>query len=103
VEVVDLRLNEPQPADLFDLRFPPGTGFYDARDSKAYRVQPDGSIGEDPVRTREDLPVAVVPPREPWYRRNKWLLMGLGTMFAALGLRHALQRWGANASRQRAG
>jgi hypothetical protein len=101
VEVLDLRLNEPQPADLFDLRFPPGTTFYDARDGKAYRVQPDGSIGEDPIRTMEELPVAVVPFREPWYRRNRWLLIGLGAMLAALGLRYALRRRGANASQQR--
>jgi hypothetical protein len=102
VEVLDLRLNEPQPAELFDLRFPPGTTFYDARAGKAYRVQPDGSIGEDPIRPRTELPVAVVPPREPWYRRNKWLLIGLGAMLAALGLRHALQRWRASASHQQA-
>jgi hypothetical protein len=103
VEILDLRLNDPQPPDLFDIRFPPGATFSDQRDNKQYRVGPDGSIREEPLTNRGGSPETVALLAEPWYRRNKWLLIGMGGLLAALGIRQAARRMRAGPSGQQFG
>jgi hypothetical protein len=66
IEVRELRINDPQPAELFELSFPPGCYVSElANGGKSYRVQPDGSRREvsssdeeqsEPQPQAEDFP-----------------------------------------------
>jgi hypothetical protein len=90
VDVLKIRLNEPQPADLFDLQFPVGCDVYDGRDNKDYRVQSDGSMGEVDRRTGK-----VLSQREPesvWYWRYRWLLGGFGVVCAGAVWQYIVRR-----------
>jgi hypothetical protein len=97
VEVLEMRLNDPQPAEQFDIQFPAGSQVFDIRNAKNYRVQPDGTMRELSP-SGEELPGSVPQPGDPWYRRNKWLLLSLGVVLAALVLPYAMRRKRANAA-----
>jgi hypothetical protein len=75
-EVLRMRLNEPQPAERFDLTFPPGTFVYDETSGKEYRIKPDGS-------RREFVPVRRPAPPPP-ARRDMWVPVTLGVLLALL-------------------
>jgi hypothetical protein len=98
VDVVAMRLNEPQPAELFDVQFPPGTMVADQRNHKEYRVQPDGSLRELSRVTGQELPVSEGQPEGAWYWRYKWLLAGSGVVLAGLAWQYAVRRKRANAA-----
>jgi hypothetical protein len=83
--VTKARLNEPQPAELFDIQFPPGCEVYDSRNDKSYWVQPDGSMREFDKFPDEEAGATVELPGASWYRQNKWLVLGLGVAFVVLG------------------
>lgn len=70
VEELDLRLNEDQPPELFDIVFPPGSEVadYTSMPYKNYLAQPDGSW----LELRGPEPVA-------WYwQPTTWVYVGLG-------------------------
>jgi hypothetical protein len=46
VQVLDFRVNEPQPAEQFDIRFPPGTTVRDGRTLKTNELSPMGTCGK---------------------------------------------------------
>jgi hypothetical protein len=46
VEVVELHVNDPQPDELFDILFPPGTRVHDYKNNKLCVVKSDGSMRE---------------------------------------------------------
>jgi hypothetical protein len=75
-----MQINAPQPAEQFDIEFPTGSIVTDQRNWKTYRVQPDGSMREYDRTTRKELSGSVSQPGVSWYRRNKWLLVGLGVV-----------------------
>jgi len=92
VAILDLRLNESQPAEQFDLSFSPGTTFEDQRNKKRYRVQSDGSL-------LELLPSGeVVPHPEPWYWQDRWLLLGITVGLVTAGWYYAVLRKKAKAA-----
>jgi hypothetical protein len=91
VEVLDMRLNEPQAAEQFDIQFPPGTLVSDNRNSKSYRVQSDGNMRELSP-SGEEPPVSLEVSEEPWYWRDRWLLISLGVLFTVALLLHSVQR-----------
>ncbi len=45
--ILDLKTNAPQAPEQFEIRFAPGTRVYEQRNSKWYRVQPNGELRED--------------------------------------------------------
>ena len=81
IEVLDMRINEEMPAELFDPKLPPGIVILDQRDHKQYRIAADGSrreLGNDGL----ELPAAQEVPRT-WFEQNrKWLFR----LFVAIGL-----------------
>jgi hypothetical protein len=83
VQVLELQLNDAQPAQQFVLQFPPGTDVMDARQTKMYRVQPDGSMREVDLATGKELSRSVPQPGAPWYQGHQWLLVGLGVLLCA--------------------
>ncbi len=91
VEVLDIRLNEPQAPEQFELVFPEGTQVYDERTGKEYRVQPDGTM-RVLSPSGEELPDFVTQPVEPWYQRNQGLLVCFGVILGCLVLRFALRK-----------
>ena len=76
VDVMELHVNEPQEADLFEIRFPAGVMVGDQRDSKDYVIQPDGSMREISP-SGELLPTTKDQPGTPWYQRHRWLLLSV--------------------------
>jgi hypothetical protein len=94
VEVLEVRLNEPQPAELFDLHFPPGCEVHDKRTTPAknYVVEPDGSLRELPRAEEGELSPPPREPAGPWYWRNRWLLAGLGVVVVGLMVEHVARR-----------
>ncbi|HYT94680.1 MAG TPA: hypothetical protein VEL76_38545 [Gemmataceae bacterium] len=82
-EVSEVRINQPQAAEEFDMLFPPATKVYDQRNNKFYRVEADGTMREVSIRG-EELGPSVSQPGDSWYRRNTWLLVSVGV--ALLGL-----------------
>jgi hypothetical protein len=100
VDVLDMRINEPQPAELFDIEFPPGCVVQDGRTTspKVYRVLPDGNMHEVSERTGEPLPKTKVQPAGAWYWRYRWLLAGAGVILAGLAWQYAVRRKRANAA-----
>jgi hypothetical protein len=88
VEVVSLRLNEPQPADLFEMSFPPGTRVNDNGKKKAYIVQANGDMHEvTPGFTEIPNPVTVATqPGVLWFQRYKWLILGLAGILFLVGI-----------------
>ncbi len=83
VEVLQIRLNEAQPPDLFSVRYPPGTEVDDLRVEKTYHVQTDGTMREFSLATGEDLPGTAFQPGTPWYEQHKWLLVTVGIVLVA--------------------
>jgi hypothetical protein len=73
IEVVSMRIGEPVSADQFDLEFPPRTQVFDARNSKEYIVQSDGSMAEASP-TGNLVGPSISQPGTPFIRRHKWLL-----------------------------
>jgi hypothetical protein len=100
VNVLEMRINEPQPAELFDISFPPGCEVHDDRTMpyKVYRVLPDGSMREISERTGEFLTEPKVQPEGAWYWRFRWLLAGTGVILAGLAWQYAVRRKRANAA-----
>lgn len=78
IDVLQLRLNDALPAELFDIRWPPGTTVVDARVGKEFTVQPDGSLRE--------LSPTLPPPRfeDTWLWRARWKLGFLGVVILGL-------------------
>jgi hypothetical protein len=72
LEVSSIKLNEPVPANVFEVQFPPGTHVY--RGKKHELVQPDGSMREviPPV---EESP----PSPEPSRRGGAWYWLAIAT------------------------
>src|SRR5262245_32541278 len=82
--VISARFNSPQPDERFTLAFPGGTEVFDERNEKYFRVLEDGSMREV-APTGEPLTAeTVAQPATPWYRRNQWLLLGLGAVFVLI-------------------
>jgi hypothetical protein len=84
-DVVEMRLNEPQPAELFELRFPPGTLIQDNHDlptAKMYWVEGDGRLRELSAAGGEPLP-PVPPGGDSWLQDNQGLLIALGLALLA--------------------
>jgi hypothetical protein len=100
VEVFEMRINEPHPAEFFDIRFPPGCVVRDTRTGpdKVYYVLSDGSMREISERTGEFLHEPKVQPAGAWYWRYRWLLGGLGVILAGLAWQYAARRKRANAA-----
>jgi hypothetical protein len=91
MDILDLRLNDPQPDELFDVSFPPGTEVHDNRENKHYLVEPDGSLREvDPWGAA--LPRPAAPLKEPWYQRYAASLVGLGLVLMGLLLAYLFRR-----------
>jgi hypothetical protein len=95
VDVLELRINEPQPAELFDITFPTGCLVLDQRESRPtdYEVQPDGSWHRvrptDEMLRRMEL---ANQPQPAWYWRYKWLLAGFAVVCAGLVWQYAVRR-----------
>jgi hypothetical protein len=84
VAILILRINEAQPAEQFDIQFPPGCHVQDHRNGKDYLVQPDGMMREFSVATGDLLSGSVAQPGTPWVHRHKWLLASLTVVLLAL-------------------
>jgi hypothetical protein len=68
-EIQEMKINEPVPAELFKIKFPPGAMVAENRNGshKEYIVQPGGSLLED------DLASHMPPPaRKTWYPPLTW-------------------------------
>jgi hypothetical protein len=91
VQVLELRLNEPQPAERFELQFPPGAMVGDGKDGKYYRIQSDGSMAQISPGGKE-LSGSVPQPGAPWYHRHKWRIVGIALLFPVAGLLYAMRR-----------
>jgi hypothetical protein len=91
VQVLELRINDPQPAEQFELQFPPGTEVRDVKQVKFYRVKSDGSMREL-SRTGEELPGSVPQPGTRWYQRHKWLIGGSAVFCVVAGLLYLMRR-----------
>jgi hypothetical protein len=91
VDVLEVRLNDPQPGELFDVAFPPGTDISDNRDNKYFQVQPDGSFSEVGPNGQA-LPQPAAPPAAPWYQRYAASLIGLGLVLMGLLLAYLFRR-----------
>jgi hypothetical protein len=91
VDVLDLRINEPQPAEQFDVSFPERSLVYDRRVHKEYRIQADGSMREV-APGGEELPGVAAPSSDSWYRRHLWLLIGLGAAILLWIVQYTLRR-----------
>jgi hypothetical protein len=95
VEVLTLRLNDPQPAAQFDIRFPPETFVNDFREgernAKYFRVQPDGSMREV-SSTGQELASCGSEPDASSNQRSPWLLLGIGVVVAAILLQKVARR-----------
>jgi hypothetical protein len=84
VEVLEVRLNEPQAAEQFALRFPPGCVVHDTRGKPPvdFLVEPDGKMRELRLGAEAARRPPPGEPAGPWYWQYKWLLAGL-----AVGMR----------------
>jgi hypothetical protein len=83
VEVLDLRLNAPQPAERFELIFPPGAFVSETGNGgKQYQVQPDGSLRE--VSPSSPPPADPEPPDDSSVGHHKWLAIGVAMAFAII-------------------
>jgi hypothetical protein len=91
VDVLSMRLNKPQAAELFDVRFPPGTQVNDHRTSKEYRVQPNGTMREVSP-TGKELGSTVYQPGDSWFQHHRWLLVSIGVVLAALVVGYFIRR-----------
>jgi len=105
-EAMAVRLNEPLPAESFDLTFPVGSILYDQRDQRdprnpaKFHVEADGSIRRF---TEEEIRPPVQAKNHRWYRRNQWVL---GSAWVAVGvglLVYVVRRLRAARSRRRLG
>jgi hypothetical protein len=76
-EVLNIRINEPEPASQFDIEYPPGTEVNDQRTDKWYRIQPGGAMREFSRITGADLSATIDQPGAPWYRQHQWLLIAI--------------------------
>jgi hypothetical protein len=73
-EVLQVRVNESEPASQFEIQYPPGAEVNDQRTDKWYRIQPDGTMREFSRTTGEESSNSIVQPGAPWYRQHQWLL-----------------------------
>ncbi len=96
IEVLEYRLNETQPAEQFELKFPPGCRVHNNKNSKEYLVKDDGTMREQ-SRTGEELPDVVFQPQSPWVRRHQWEL--ISAALALLLLIVGLVAWRKRAAR----
>jgi hypothetical protein len=79
INVLDIRINEPQADEQFELQFPPGCYVEDHRNNKPYRVQEDGRMREVSW-SGEELSTTVDQPGLAWYQRHQWLLISAGAL-----------------------
>ena len=91
VSVETIRLNESQPEELFELRFPEGTVVHDQRTTKDYLVKSNGNMHELSSRG-EELPASVPQPGVSWFERNRWLLGSLVLILLTIGLGYITRR-----------
>jgi hypothetical protein len=101
VEMLDVRPNEPQPAEQFSIQFAPGYFVSDYREAlpRCLEVQPDGSMLQtyptpEMMRRLEEY-------NAPWYWRYRWLLGGFGVVCAGLALLVARRMWRARSPEAR--
>jgi hypothetical protein len=94
VEVLEVRLNEPQAAEQFALRFPPGSVVHDTRLKPPldFLVEPDGKMRELPPAEEAGRPPRPREPAGPWYWQYKWLLAGLAVVVVGLAVEYVARR-----------
>jgi hypothetical protein len=94
VEVLEVRLNEPQAAEKFDLRFPAGCVVHDTRMQPPvdFLVEADGRMRELPRAEEGERPPPPREPAGPWYGKYQWLLAGLAVVVAGLAAEYAARR-----------
>jgi hypothetical protein len=98
VEILAMRLNEPQPAEQFDIRFPAGCRVSD-RDNggKEYLMQPDGIMRE--LSPTGDVRASSEPEASDWRPRwFEWLLVGFWLVLMTVVWRYAVRNKRANAA-----
>ncbi len=91
VKVTKLEINQPLPAEQFEINFPAGAEIFDRRDSNSYRVQTNGELRQLDVNTGAELPASGEPDGGAWYR-NRWLFGGAAVVVVAGFLVIYLQR-----------
>jgi hypothetical protein len=93
-DVTALRLNEPQPAERFDLAFPVGASIQDSSDPrniKHFFVEADGSLRQ---MTSAELNPSKPKPRfsrRQWWFIGSWLAVGVG-LFVYVSVRLRMSR-----------
>jgi hypothetical protein len=90
--VTAAKLNEPVPADRFEVVFPPGARVHDQQTGKGYHVGPDGGWQEVGPGGEElaDESADEAPPLEAGSQRRRGLIAGA---IAVLGLAVLLVVW----------
>ncbi|HEV3146686.1 MAG TPA: hypothetical protein VGZ47_22560 [Gemmataceae bacterium] len=75
IEIVEMKINEPQPAEIFIVQFPAGCRVQDQRTRPImdYVAEPDGSLREFDFAS--DAPP---PTRKSWYPPTIWLASAFG-------------------------
>jgi hypothetical protein len=91
IEVLDLRINDPQPSEQFKIRFPPGCVVEDQTTMKDYVIQDDGGMRERSPQG-ELLTDSIPQPGTPWYRRHQGLLISGAVVVVLLAFTHFLRR-----------
>jgi hypothetical protein len=80
IEIMDMKINEPQAAEQFTIQFPEGCRVTDNPTNKTYVVQADGSL--QPI---DDTPTETLPVKSPrWMPNTIWLVTAIGLSFVAL-------------------
>lgn len=89
-----MRINEPQPAELFEIQFPPGCQVNEQRDgrNREFFVQSDGSLREISPRTGTWLTGPTIQAEGAWYWQYRWLLAGCGVICAGLAWQYTRRR-----------
>jgi hypothetical protein len=100
VQVLHTQLNHSQPAEQFDVTFPPGTIAIDAKKGTMYRVQADGSMRELNAKG-EEIAEPIAQPgiagtiAQPGQQRYHWyerILVGFAAAISILILAYWLRR-----------
>jgi hypothetical protein len=75
-EILEMNINEPEPAELFTIQFPPGCRVHNQITKTEYVVGPDGTM-------RETDPVAYVPPpaKKTWFPPMLWIASAAALLF----------------------
>jgi hypothetical protein len=84
IETLSFRFNAAQDPKEFEFQFPAGCEVYDQRNDKHYRVQSDGTMREFSPAGEHLNVSSVSQPGDTWFRRHKWLLVGLSVACLAL-------------------